>query len=141
MATKFETPDFAKAFDAYLKAVPADFNQVAQETATFWGRLGAIGLKAAQQNNELAYAWTQDALKKATVLTKPQTKPEEYFKLASDLVTEQVQNAPERIGKFVEVAKNAQLESSELVMESSKDLREKLVKSAEKVAKSTQKAA
>lgn len=133
MATKFQAPEFTKMFEGLFANMPTDFGQVtntANDALVFAGKMGGIALTAAQKNLELSTAWTNDVLTDMQAMTEPQDDITAYAKKGADMMTSQLQSTPERLGHFAEIAKSAQVEATELVMNAGKELQAKFTKAA-----------
>ncbi len=123
MAIKFETPDFTKTFETFFKALPTDttaVEEVFKNASEFAGKYSDIVLGAAQKNVDLSASWTKDTLSGLDTIAQPQKEMAAYAKVATDVVSGLVQAAPERITEFAEVAKQAQLDTVELVISAGK---------------------
>ena len=121
---KLETPDFTKVFEDFFKAAPADFTafgDVFKNTAELSGKFTKIALEAAEKNVELSHKMTKETLNKFEAVAKVQKDPADYAKSVSEFAAEQAQATPERIAAFAEIAKNAQMETMDLVMTAGQD--------------------
>ena len=65
-------------------------------------------------------------------LVKPQSKPEDYVKVATDFVTEQSQTSPKFMSEFAEIAKKTQLDTIELFMQAGKEAKDEMNKASKK---------
>lgn len=131
MANEFNTQDFTQAFQQMFQNIPgmpADFNGFSDSTAQvaeFNAKLNSIALEAAQKNADLSAKWTQEAIAQATALNTPQEQPAAYAEAVTEATSAQVQELPERVSQFAEIAKKAQVEAVELIMNTTKELQSK----------------
>ncbi len=128
------TPDFTAMFEQMFQnmpQMPKDFSAFAnstKEAAEFNSKLNSIALEAAQKNAELSAKWTQDVLSNMGTLNTPQDQPADYAKVVKDAAEAQVQGTPERLSAFAEVAKTAQIEAVELIMNKTKEIQAQATK-------------
>lgn len=134
MANQFNTEEFTKAFQSMFQNIPGmdleALNAPAKDIAEFNTKLNAIALETAKKNVELSTKWTQDVLADITGLNKPQETPADYASAASEVSAAQLKGAPERISQFAEVAKKAQVDAVELVMNTTKAMQAKATEAA-----------
>ena len=134
--TKFQTPDFTKAFETMFTA--ADFtavNDVIKNSAEFNSKLGKIAVEAAEKNAELAQDWTKDTLAKFEELTKTQKDPADFTKFITEFTQEQAKATTDRVSAFAEVAQKAQMETIELFMSADKEAQDKAKATVKKATK------
>ena len=127
--TKFQAPDFTKAFENLFSTTDfSAFNEVVKNSAEFNSKLSKIALDAAEKNAELTQAWTKDTLSKLESVTKTQKDPADYAKVISEFTANQAKDASDRVQAFAEVAQKAQAETLELFMNAGKDVQAKAKK-------------
>lgn len=122
--------DFAKATEDFMGAFKLDssvFNDAAKNAAEFNAKLAKIALTSAQKNADLTTAWTAEVLKKAEAISKPQKEAADYVKVATDFASTQAQTLPEKVTAYVEVAKSAQKEATDLIVAAGKDIQADVV--------------
>ncbi len=117
-----------KAFD-----MPAANDMFGTMTA-YQAKLNKIALDAAEKNAELSYGWMKDTLAKMEVFANPKADPSEMAKSAADALTSTMRAAPEHMSKFAEVAKQAQTDTVEVMMQAGKDMQGEAVAAAKKAA-------
>lgn len=127
MAKEF---DFAKATEDFFAAFKMDtkaFDEAFKHAAEFNVKLAKIALDATRKNVELTNAWTLETLSKLEGMNKVQKDVTAYGTAASEFAAAQAQAMPEKLAKYAEVAKAAQLETIELFVAASKDAQSKVV--------------
>lgn len=125
-----------KAFD-----MPAA-NDVIGTMSAYQAKMNRIALDTAEKNAELSYGWMKDTFSKMEAFTAAKQDPSEIAKTSADMMTAAMRSAPEHVAKFAEVAKQAQTDTVELMMEAGKDMQGEAVAAAKKAAPSkNQKAA
>ena len=111
--------------DMFQSMMPA--NDMFKSAVEFNARLSNIFMETASKNNELAYNWAQDNIKKMQTLADPKIEPSKLAEKTAEVFGESMQAAPEQIAKFAEVAKTAQTEAVELIMEAGKRVQSDIV--------------
>ncbi len=96
----------------------------------YQAKLNRIALDAAEKNAELSYGWMKDTLSKMEVFADPKADPSEMAKSAADAMTSTMRAAPEHVAKFAEVAKQAQTDTVEVMMQAGKDMQGEAVAAA-----------
>ena len=115
----FENP-FIKLFEN----IPFDtkaFDNVFQNTATLKEKLLKVALKAAEKNVTISNKWAKDALEKTAGVCKVQVEQADNSKAATDFALASMETASENVTAFVEVAKQVQMDTAELLMAAGKD--------------------
>lgn len=134
--TKFQTPDFTKAFENLFSGADfTAFNDVIKNSTEFNSKFGKIALEAAEKNAELTQAWTKETLNQLEGLTKTQKDPADYAKVISEFTTDQAKATTDRVAAFAEVAQKAQMETIELFMNAGKDIQTKTQAAAKKATR------
>lgn len=134
--TKLQTPDFAKAFEnLFASADTSALNDVFKNAAEFNSKISDIAIKAAEKNAELSQAWTKETLNKLESVAKPKTDAQEYAQVISEFTTTQAQTTPEHITAFAEVAKQAQMDTMELLLSAGQEAQTKATPAAKKTTK------
>lgn len=139
-----KTPDFTKLFQDMFSGKFADVkavNDMVRDAAEFNAKFNKIALETAEKNAELSSAWVKESLAKYDAFTKVQGEPSDYAKVATDVVSAQVQATPEHVAKFAEVAKSAQMATVELMMAAGKDFQNEVVKNTKAATAAATKAA
>jgi hypothetical protein len=124
-----------KAFD-----MPAA-NDVFGTMTAYQAKMNRIALETAEKNAELSYGWMKETLTKMEAFTDSKQDPSELAKTSADVLSSAMRSAPEHVAKFAEVAKQAQTDTVELVMEAGKDLQGEAVAAAKKASAKATKAA
>ena len=115
-----------KGFD-----MPAANDMFGAMTA-YQAKLNKIALDAAEKNAELSYGWMKDTLSKMEVFAQPKGDPSEMAKSAAEAMTSAMRAAPEHMSKFAEVAKQAQTDTVEVMMDAGKNMQGEAVAAAKK---------
>lgn len=134
--TKFETPDFAKAFEnLFATQDMSAFKDIFKNATEFNSKITDIAIKTAEKNAELSQAWTKETLSKLEAVAKPKTDPSDYAQVITEFTTAQAQTTPEHIAAFAEVAKKAQMDTIELFMSAGQEAQKKAETAVKKAAK------
>ena len=131
--TKLEN-EFTKAFEKFFTAAPVNYDETIKNVAEYNAKFYEIALGAAKKNAAINQAWTKETLGKLDALTKVQDDVADYSKVATDIVSAQVQAAPEHISAFAEVAKSAQSDTIELMLSMGKEVQAEVAKTTGKKA-------
>lgn len=134
--TKFQAPDFTKAFENLFTA--ADFtalNDAFKNSAEFNSKLGKIAIEAAEKNAELTQEWTKETLAKIEALSKTSKEPADFTKVITEFTTDQAKVTTDRVSAFAEVAQKAQMETIELFMNAGKTAQTKAQTAVKRAAK------
>lgn len=134
--TKLQTPDFAKAFENLFASTDTSaFNDVFKNAAEFNSKISDIAIKAAEKNAELSQAWTKETLSKLETVAKPTTDPKEYAQVISEFTTAQAKATPEHITAFAEVAKQAQMDTMEVLLSAGQEAQTKATTATKKTTR------
>ncbi len=130
--------DFAKATEDFMGAFKIDtkvFDEAVKNAAEFNTKLVKIALTSAKKNTELTTAWTTETLKKVEAANKVQKEAGDYVAVATDLAKEQIEALPEKLTAYVDVAKAAQQDATELFVAAGKDIQADVVAKTKEAAK------
>jgi hypothetical protein len=119
----FENP-FAKLFEDMPFDTKA-FDDVFKNTATLNEKFSKVALKAAERNVEISNKWAKDALGKTAGVCKAQVEPASYSKAVTEFASASMETASENVAAFVEVAKQVQMDTVELLVAAGKDAQAK----------------
>ena len=129
--------DYVRMFDAKIfgmdKTFGMDQNPFAdmfRTAAAFNARMAGIALDTANRNAELAHGWTRETIEKMRPLADPSLTPDVAMKRTGEIAAERLRAAPEHVAKFAEVAKTAQTQAVELMMETGRDVQGDIVSAA-----------
>lgn len=144
MVTKNDAFDMSKNVETFFKSFAIDnsaFDGALKSASEFNAKLGQIAIEAARKNAEITNTWTNETLKSLEGTASAKDAVSDYSKVATDFSSAQAQAMPEKLAAYVEVAKNAQLATIELMMAAGKDVQAEVTKVATEVAKTAKKAA
>ena len=125
------TAFFQDMMSGKMMQMPAANDMVGTMTA-YQARMNKIALDAAEKNAELAYGWMKDTISKMEPFTKSSESATDMVKTSAEIMTSTMRAAPEHVAKFAEVAKKAQTDTVELLMEAGKDFQGEAVAAAKK---------
>lgn len=130
--------DFSKSFEQFSKFTPDFGNATPLKAFTdMAAKYRAVAVEAMNKNVELTTAWMHDAAKDATTLLTTEAQPTAYAKKAGEVAQAAMQDIPARLFAYAEVAKKAQTELFDTVV----NLTPKAVEEAAERTKSATKAA
>lgn len=136
MATKTNTtPDFAKMMQEMMASFPYDmssYQDAFKSYASFGERMSKVALEAAEKSTEISTKWTKDTLSKLNDVAVVRDEPADYGKAMSEFASAQAEATAETMAAFAEVAKNAQMETVELMLAAGKDMSEDFTAAAKK---------
>jgi hypothetical protein len=130
--------DFTKATEDFMGAFKIDtkvFDEAIKNAAEFNTKLVKIALTTAKKNAELTTAWTTETLKKVEAANKVQKEAGDYVAVATDLAKEQIEALPEKLTAYVDVAKAAQQDATELFVAAGKDIQAEVVAKTKEAGK------
>lgn len=122
--TKAQNQDFTKAFENMFSSKDFksfDINDVMKNTKEFTNKFSKIALEAAEKNAELTQAWTKETLSKLENVNSEKKDSADYSKVISEFTQDQAKDTQDRVAKFAEVAKKAQMDTIELFMSAGKE--------------------
>lgn len=128
----FSLDDYTKSFENMFSKSPFKYDDVIKSTSEYNTKFAKIALDTVKKNIEVTQAWTNKTLSGLESFTKPQSKPTDYVKVATDYITEQAQVSPKYLSEYAEVAKKTQIDTVELFMEAGEDAKNGMNKSPEK---------
>jgi hypothetical protein len=111
---------------------PVNFKDVLGNVAEYNGKLSQIALDAAKKNAELSQTWANNTLGALDAFTAVQEKPTAYASVAKDFVSAQAKSTPEHVAAFAEVAKQAQIDTVELLLSAGKQVQAEATEVAKK---------
>lgn len=118
-----KTTDYTKVFENMMSsnvfdAMPA--NDFVKSATQLGAKMNKIALEAAVKNTELSFGWAKVTLDSMQKFADPAIEPAGLLKASADAVNAQMKSAPEYINKFADVAKTAQTQAVELMVETGK---------------------
>ena len=95
---------------------PASISDAFRKSAEFGEKMSAVGLKAAQGGVDVANRWTVESLEWFGEVATAKEELGDYAKAAGEFASGSVEAATGHMAELAEVAKNAQIESTEAVL-------------------------
>ena len=128
----FSFDDYKKNFEEMFSKSPINLEDFYKSANEYNSKFSKIAFDTFKKNVEVSQDWTKETIGGMDKLVKPQSKPEDYVKVATDFVTEQAQTSPKYMSEFAEIAKKTQLDTIELFMQVGKEAKEEMNKVAKK---------
>lgn len=132
-----KTQEFTTVMKDMFAAFPVDmsaFQDAIKSQAAFGEKLSKVALAAAQKSAEISTKWTNDALAGAGDVASAKEDSADYGQAASDFASAQAEMVSGHLAAFAEIAKQAQLDTVELVMAAGKDVSEDATTAVKKAA-------
>lgn len=131
----FDMMKAAEDFFAAFKMDTTSFDGALKNVAEFQVKMGKIALDAAKKNTKLTNDWATDTIKQLEGMNKVQKDMSTYGTVMSEFASSQAQAMPERLSQYAEIAKAAQLEAVEVIVDASKDMQADIVTMAGEAGK------
>ena len=128
----FSFDDYKKNFEEMFSKSPINLEDFYKSANEYNSQISKIAIDTFKKNVEVSQAWTKETIVGMDKLVKPQSKPEDYVKVATDFVTEQAQTSPKFMSEFAEIAKKTQLDTIELFMQAGKEAKDEMNKASKK---------
>ena len=103
----FSFDDYKKNFEEMFSKSPINLEDFYKSANEYNSKFSKITFDTFKKNVEVSQAWTKETIGGMDKLVKPQSKPEDYVKVATDFVTEQAQTSPKYMSEFAEIASNS----------------------------------
>merc|ERR1712054_217767 len=103
----FSFDDYKKNFEEMFSKSPINLEDFYKSANEYNSKFSKIAFDTFKKNVEVSQAWTKETIGGMDKLVKPQSKPEDYVKVATDFVTEQAQTSPKFMSEFAEIGKEA----------------------------------
>lgn len=121
------TTDFTRMFQQMMPAFNLDqaaFQNAFGKQAAFGEKLTKIAFEAAERSCELQAKFNRETLARLSNATKARSEPADYTKAASEFASGASETASDAMAAFAEIAKKAQMDMVELLLNTGKTLQE-----------------
>ena len=133
--------DFTSAFEKFFTASPVNYSDMVKNMVETNTKFAEIAMETAKKNAELSQAWASETFSEVESLMKASAEPAEFKKVATDFISSQAKSSSEHMSAFAEVAKNAQMETVELMLATGAEMQAEVTEAAKKATKTATKAA
>jgi hypothetical protein len=123
----FTFADYTKAMEKFVSATPFEVAENMKPFVEYQAKLSQVAFDAAKKNVEIGQAWVNETIEALDTFAKPAEKPADVAAASTEFAKAQVEAAPKHIASFADVAKKAQVETAEIMLNAGKDVQNNIV--------------
>ena len=115
--------EYTKMYSDMMSRFPADpaaYSEMFRKSAEIGGKFATVALKAAESNAEVTNKWVLGAIEQLKVAATAQDDPKDYTKVANSFASASMEMAAEHLAAYTEVAKDAQIATSSILLDAGK---------------------
>jgi hypothetical protein len=123
----FTFADYTKAVEKFVSSTPFEVAENVKPFIEYQAKLSQVAFDAAKKNVEISQAWVNETISAFDEFSKPVEKPADIAAASTEFAKAQAEAAPKHFASFAEVAKKAQVETAEIILNAGKDVQSKIV--------------